>query len=220
MSRFLCTSKLMQRTFCNLIFAVGILLIIVSLHGKNTENLRGTSTYGDISPYKRDSTIIPISESSDEKPTYQLDSSVSSFIDTNKKIVIHVHPKLNVTFDGKSLIVPAGIGINTTLWNDHSLDQYGMQPMKMTMKDTSMIMQGMSPLHTHDSSGIIHVESNEFRNYTLGQFLQIWGLDLHGKEVKLSINGNNVKDYKNHILTDKEQMILNIEDIQKNAISS
>ena len=52
MSRFLCTSKLMQRTFCNLIFAVGILLIIVSLHGKNTENLRGTSTYGDISPIR------------------------------------------------------------------------------------------------------------------------------------------------------------------------
>jgi hypothetical protein len=131
-----------------------------------------------------------------------------------------MHPILNATLDGKSLIIPTGIGINITLWNDHSLDKYGMQPMKMTMKDTNMIMQGMSPLHTHDSSGVIHLESNEFRNYTLGQFLQIWGLDLHGKEVKLSVNGNNIKDYKNHILTDKEQMILNIEDIQKNGISS
>jgi len=210
----------MQRTLCNLILAVSILVIIVSLHGKNNENLRGTSAYGDISPYKTGSTIIPISESSDEKPTYQLDSSLSSFIDTNKKIVMHIHPSLNVTFDGKSLIVPTGIGINTTLWNSHSLDQYGMQPMKMTMTDTSMIMQGMSPLHTHDSSGIIHVESNEFRKYTLGQFLQIWGIDLHGEVVKLSINGSNVKDYKNHILTDKEQMILNIEDVQKNTTSS
>ncbi|GEM_PF-499264 len=209
----------MRRTFCNLILAVSILLIIVSLHGKNNENLTGTSAYGDISPNKTGSIIIPISESSDEKPTYQLDSSLSSFVDTNKKIVTHIHPSLNVTLDGKSLIIPAGIGINITLWNDHSLDQYGMQPMKMTMKDTSMIMQGMSPLHTHDSSGIIHVESNEFRNYTLGQFLQIWGVDLHGKVVKLSVNGNNLKDYMNHILTDKEQMILNIEDVQKNPTS-
>ena len=210
----------MQRIFCNLILAVSILLIIVSLHGKNNENLIGTNVYGDISPYETDYTILSISESSDEKPTYKLDSSLSSFVDTNKKIVMHIHPNLNVTLDGKFLIVPAGIGINTTLWNDHSLDQYGMQPMKMTTEDTNMIMQGMSPLHTHDSSGIIHVESNEFRNYTLGQFLQNWGLDLHGKEVKLSVNGNSVKDYRNHILTDKEQMILNIEDVQKNPTSS
>ena len=75
-----------------------------------------------------------------------------------------------------------------------------------------MIMQGMAPLHSHDTSGVIHVESNEFRYYTLGQFLQNWGMDLDGKEVKLSVNGINVKDYKNHILTDKEQMILNTED--------
>jgi len=73
----------MRRTFCNLILAVSILLIIVSLHGKNNENLTGTSAYGDISPNKTGSIIIPISESSDEKPTYQLDSSLSSFVDTN-----------------------------------------------------------------------------------------------------------------------------------------
>ncbi len=210
--------ELMQKIFCNLIFAIGILLIVVSLHGKNNENLKGTIAYGDISPYKPSSLFIPFSESTNEKPTYQLDSSLSSFNDTSKKIVMHIHPQLNVTLDGKSLVVPAGIGINTTLWNDHSLDQYGMGPMKMTTEAMSMIMQGMAPLHTHDTSGIIHVESNEFRNYTLGQFLHNYGIDLDGKEVKLSVNGNIIKDYKNHILTDKEQMILNIED-QKNATS-
>jgi len=207
----------MQRTFCNLIFAAGILLIIVSLNGKNNENLKATSVYGDISPYNTGSVTIPISESSDDKPANQLASSLSSFNDTNKKIIMHIHPSLNITLDAKSVVIPTGIGINETLWNNHSLDQYGMQPMTRT--GMVLIMQGMSPLHTHDSSGIIHVESNEFRNYTLGQFLQIWGIDLHGKVVKLSINGNNVKDYENHILTDREQMILNIED-QKNAASS
>ncbi len=209
----------MQRKLGNLIFAVSILLIVVSLYGKNNEINKPILVYGDVSHYKPDFLFIRISESTDEKLSYQLDSSLSSFNDTNKKIVMHTHPQLNVTLDGKSLVIPAGIGINTTLWNDHSLDQYGMGPMKMTTKDMSMIMQGMAPLHTHDTSGIIHVESNEFRNYTLGQFLQNWGIDLDGKEVKLSINGNNIKDYKNHILTDKEQMILNIED-QKNVTSN
>ncbi len=105
------------------------------------------------------------------------------------------------------------------MWNDRSLDQYGMQPMKMTMKDMSMIMQGMAPLHTHDTSGIIHVESNEIKNYTLGQFLQNWGINLKGKEVKLTVDGNTIKDYMNHILTDKEHMILDIQD-QKNVTSN
>ncbi len=209
----------MQGTLPNWIFAATVLLIIVSLYGKNNDVIKPNSAYGDISPYKLGSIFIRASESTDEKKSYQLDSSLSSFIDTNKKIVMHIHPHLNVTLDGKLLVIPSGIGINTTLWNDHSLDQYGMQPMKMTTKDMSMIMQGMSPLHTHDTSGIIHVESNEFRNYTLGQFLQNWGVDFEGKEVQLSVNGNNVKDYKNHILTDKEQMILIIED-QKNVSSS
>lgn len=199
----------MQRTLRNWTFAITILFIVLSLLGKNNELIKPASSYGAIIPDKLGPMFIRVSESNDEKKSYQLDSSLSSFVDTNKKIIMHMHPQLSVTFDGESLLMPSGIGINTTLWNDHSLDQYGMQPMKMTGKDMSMIMQGMSPLHTHDSSGVIHVESNEFRNYTLGQFLQTWRIDLGDKEVKLSVNGNDVKDYKNHILADKEQMILN-----------
>lgn len=202
----------MQERLRNWIFAITILVILVSLHGKNNELIKPANAYGAVTPYKLGSIFTRISESDEEKKGYQLDSSLSSFIDTNKKIVMHIHPRLNVTLDEESLLIPSGIGINTTLWNDHSLDQYGMQPMKMTGKDMSMIMQGMSPLHTHDSSGVIHVESNEFRNYTLGQFLQNWGIDHDDKDVNLSVNGNNVKDFKNHILADKEQMILNIED--------
>ncbi len=202
----------MQGRLCNWIFAISILLIVVILYGKSNDLIEPPSAYGAITPYKADSMFTRVSESDNEKKSYQLDSSLSSFIDTNKKIVMHIHPQLNVTLGGEPLLVPSGIGINTTLWNDHSLDQYGMQPMKMTGKDMSMIMQGMSPLHTHDTSGVIHVESNEFRNYTLGKFLQNWGIELDGKEVILSVNGNNIKDYKNHILADKEQMILNIDD--------
>lgn len=77
-----------------------------------------------------------------------------------------------------------------------------------------MIMQGMSPLHTHDTSGTIHVESNQIRNFTLGNLLHIWGINLDNKSVSLSVNGNPVEDYRNHILTDKEHMILKINDNQ------
>jgi hypothetical protein len=120
-------------------------------------------------------------------------------------IIIHIHPHLNITDNGKRLTVPAQIGIDPSLWKDHSLDKNGMQAM-------SDGMSGMAPLHTHDNSGIIHVESSVKRNYTLGEFLNIWGgLDLNGKTVKMTVDGKPVSDFRNHILKDREQINLEIE---------
>jgi hypothetical protein len=55
------------------------------------------------------------------------------------KMVMHIHPQITVSVNGQPIIVPENVGIDNTLWKDHSLDKYGMQ--------------GMSPLHTHDNSG-------------------------------------------------------------------
>jgi sulfur carrier protein ThiS len=112
------------------------------------------------------------------------------------KMVLHIHPKLDVKVDGKTIPVPEKIGINEPLYKDHSLDKYGMQ--------------GMAPLHTHDNSGVIHVESTVNRDYTLGELLNIWGIDLNGKSVKVSVNDQPVSDWRNHILNDGEQMNLEI----------
>jgi hypothetical protein len=128
---------------------------------------------------------------------------------TGEKIIMHTHSSLNVTVNGNSILVPNGVGINSTLWNDHSLDEYG------TARETSifgMVTPAMSPLHTHDSNGIIHVESIEFKNFTLGDFLNIWGLPLEGKKVSLAVGGNSTENYASHILNDMERMILKIED--------
>jgi len=78
---------------------------------------------------------------------------------------MHIYSNFNVTVNEKSLIVPNGIGINSTLWNDHSLDKLGTE-RKTTI--FGMITPAMSPLHTHDSSGTIHVESTEYGNYAWG----------------------------------------------------
>jgi hypothetical protein len=119
-------------------------------------------------------------------------------------IIIHIHPHLNITDNGKHLTVPAQIGIDPPLWKDHSLDKFGMQAM-------SDGMSGMAPLHTHDTSGIIHVESSVKRNYTLGEFLNIWGgLDLNGKTVTAVADGKPISDIRNHILKDREQINLEI----------
>ncbi|MGH9953273.1 MAG: hypothetical protein ACRD5J_16775, partial [Nitrososphaeraceae archaeon] len=74
-----------------------------------------------------------------------------------------------------------------------------------------MVMPGMAPLHTHDDSGTIHIETSVNRNYTIDEFLKIWGIGLDGKTVKASVDGKVITDLENHILRDAEGIILEIE---------
>ena len=66
---------------------------------------------------------------------------------------LHIHEHVDVFVDGKRVMVPAGIGI----------DPGG---------------RFISPLHTHDTSGVIHVESPTVRPFTFGEFFGVWGVPL------------------------------------------
>jgi hypothetical protein len=114
------------------------------------------------------------------------------------KMVMHIHPQISIIVNGQPTVIPENVGIDNALWKDHSLDKYGMQ--------------GMSPLHTHDNSGSIHVESTVNRDYTLGEFVNVWGgLDTgSGKALKVTVNGQSISDWKNHILKDKEKISFEI----------
>jgi len=120
-------------------------------------------------------------------------------------IIMHIHPQLSVRVDNASIEVPEQIGINPTLWNDHSLDKFGMQSMP------EMNMSAMAPLHTHDNSGIIHVESTVNRNYTLGEFLNIWGLNVKGETVNMTVNDEPLIDIRNPVLRDGERIKLEVQ---------
>ncbi|HZA70468.1 MAG TPA: hypothetical protein VE548_12280 [Nitrososphaeraceae archaeon] len=114
------------------------------------------------------------------------------------KMVMHIHPQISIIVNGQPTVIPESVGIDNALWKDHSLDKYGMQ--------------GMSPLHTHDNSGSLHVESTVNRDYTLGEFVNVWGgLDTgSGKALKVTVNGQPISDWKNHILKDKEKISFEI----------
>lgn len=164
-----------------------------------SENLRRDDSYITISKRRRNRNIIMI--------IIPVIAAVIAFgvLSTSlystqgpKPLVIHIHPHLALSVDGSPVTVPSQIGIDPSLWKDHSLDQLGTP--------------GFAPLHTHDASGIIHVESTTYRNYTLGEFLNIWGgLDTNGKTVKATVDGAPVPDYKNIILRDGEQINLDVE---------
>lgn len=67
--------------------------------------------------------------------------------------VIHIHQHLDIYVNGKKVQVPALIGI----------DESG---------------GFLTELHTHDTSGVLHVESEKKQDYVLGQFFGEWGVKL------------------------------------------
>jgi hypothetical protein len=70
--------------------------------------------------------------------------------------VDHYHAHLDVLKDGKPVAVPANIGI--TAGPDHTAN-------------------GISALHTHDTTGVLHIESpTAGQVFTLGQLLTEWGV--------------------------------------------
>lgn len=66
--------------------------------------------------------------------------------------ILHHHVRLFIYVDGKPVTVPANIGLSA---------------------------QAASPLHTHDTSGTVHVESADATfEPVLGQFFDVWGVYL------------------------------------------
>lgn len=72
---------------------------------------------------------------------------------TAEGTVLHHHMHLDVRVNGRAVTVPAGIGIDSA-------------------------RHRVSPLHTHDTTGVIHIESPVRRTFTLGQFFTEWNVPL------------------------------------------
>ncbi len=64
---------------------------------------------------------------------------------------VHFHAHLGVIVNGSPVVVPMNIGIG---------------------------LSGLSPLHTHDPTGIVHIESGGAAQFTLGQFFTEWNVRL------------------------------------------
>ena len=77
----------------------------------------------------------------------------------------HYHSHLDIFVDGKKVKVPALIGINVGA-------------------------QYLTELHTHDTRGVIHIESPKANdNFTLGQFVAEWGVFLNRRCIGAYCNG-------------------------------
>jgi hypothetical protein len=87
---------------------------------------------------------------------------------SREMLKVHVHAHLALFNKGQQIAIPYGIGI--------------VKPFQANQGFVSM-GQGIYWLHTHDATGIIHVESPDDRTYTLGHFFDIWGEPLTSREI-------------------------------------
>lgn len=93
-----------------------------------------------------------------------------------EQLKYHVHAHLDVFVDDKHLIVPAGIGIDITDPRVHAVVSGGFPSYGGISIPCDRPC--ISPLHTHDVSGIIHTESSTHKDNTLGQLFTEWGVRL------------------------------------------
>ena len=111
--------------------------------------------------------------------------------------VFHIHPTLTITINGEAYNIPQGIGHGGGL---------------------------MQPLHTHDATGKVHVESLCYRDYTLGDFFDVWGQTFTSTcifsscvdethTLKLVVNGVESTAFRDLVLNDGDAIEIVYEEV-------
>jgi hypothetical protein len=93
-----------------------------------------------------------------------------------ERLQYHVHAHLDILVNGEPMLVPGGIGIRTDDPQVHSGTIDG-QPAYGGIS-TPCATPCISPLHTHDATGVLHTESATKKDNTLGQLFIEWAVKL------------------------------------------
>jgi hypothetical protein len=111
-------------------------------------------------------------------PPDPLERTVAAGLQPERKefLIHHAHAHLDVFVDGKPIAVPAGIGINI---GDPKVQRFNDPDGAAAYGGITRCHRPcISPLHTHDATGIVHTESNSPEPNTLGQFFTEWRVRL------------------------------------------
>jgi len=108
--------------------------------------------------------------------------------------VVHIHQHLDIYVDGTKVTLPAQIGIASS-------------------------GAFLSDLHTHDATGIMHVESPTASSFSLGQLFAVWGVRLDAtcigslcasgpKRLSTWVNGNPLTGDPTRVVLEEHQEIV------------
>lgn len=110
-------------------------------------------------------------------------------IGNHKNLKLHIHSELKIIIDGEKKLIPANIGASEGI---------------------------LRPVHTHDSSGEIHMEGSCERGFTIEDFFTIWEKEFNSQcifnkcsgELKMTVNGVKNKEFENYIMKDHDNIII------------
>jgi hypothetical protein len=92
---------------------------------------------------------------------------------SSEQLIYHVHAHLAMYVNGTPKLLPYGIGI---------VPPYQLQQIPT---GGSFVAGGSKFywLHTHDETGVIHIETPAQHTYTLGNFFDLWGQPLSATQI-------------------------------------
>jgi hypothetical protein len=96
--------------------------------------------------------------------------------ETAERLQYHVHAHLDIFVNGAPKLVPGGIGIRIDDPQVHSGPVNGYPAYGGISEPCSTPC--ISPLHTHDATGVLHTESATENDNTLGQLFTEWDVPL------------------------------------------
>ncbi len=117
--------------------------------------------------------------------------------ETISKSGIHWHPRLAIFIKDKAQEIPANLGIGAV----------------------------HNPMHTHDSTGVIHLEFQGVvrkNDLYLGRFFKIWGKQFNENcifeycngpdgKIKMTVNGTENNEFQNYPMRDSDQIEIRYE---------
>jgi hypothetical protein len=183
-----------------IIAAVVVVIVLVSGGGSSSETSSGGLTFRQGS-VPADSQLALLDTPPPWKPNYkQLPQRVEAMgLPGFNETTFHIHSHLEIFVDGKKIPVPANIGIDEAT-------------------------QFISPLHTHPTApsnpeGTIHMEADQQYDFTLGQFMNVWGVKFSAnqlgslkptgdKKLQVYVNGQPVDDPVNVVLREHDIVVI------------
>lgn len=108
---------------------------------------------------------------------------------------IHYHATVLIYYLGEQMTIPPGIGLEG---------------------------ECIHPVHTHDSTNLVHVDYPKKYPFTLGDFFNRWGYIFNKKQfanirtfdnytIRMEVNGKENKEYERYVLKDKDRIRIYIE---------
>lgn len=88
---------------------------------------------------------------------------------------------ISVTVNGLPVEIPSGVGIQENC---------------------------MRPIHTHDTSGLVHIVFSKPYDFRLGHFLWYWGFDIQSYDASVYVNGVAQQNYLDMVLRDGMTVII------------